>query len=233
MEGKHYRTFTLVNMTRWIFLRNSDNLPGRRPRTRKQFEVYEDGFDPNRSNKFGPTEEYRFVPIAVMPDPAYNAITEYVVPYTTVGFNGETFPGHLVANEWRVEKQVVSESLANVKRNQYSRASADLNTRLVQGYVQSNRTLDLDQGGFSILSNLYAWVSVEIALGNMTGSDTITFNDRDDKIITVTAVQLRETISAYGQLFNALNEEDARVRRAIKAATTPAEVLAVTWNFNL
>lgn len=220
-------------MTKWIIIRNSDDLPGRRPRNRKQFEIFPDAFDPNRPGKFGPSETYRFVPISNGVDPVYDPMTQELIPVTTEGINNEIFPGHLVGDTWVLESSISALRLPAVKRNVISQMEADMGVRTEQGYTQGNRTLDLDHGSFSILSNLYAWVSVEISLGNMTGASTVTFNDRDELPVTVTAVQLRSVISQYGSLFNSIQEEWARVKREVKQATTISETLSITWDFNI
>lgn len=218
-------------MKRWIVIRNSDNLPVRRPGNSKQYETFEDEFDPNILSKFGQNETYRFVEVIIEEDPVFDPNIEELIQVTTTGLNGEVFRGELDNLNWVLRKVISPMSLADVKRYRKSLLSSDMNDRLNNGYIRSGRVLNLDQSTFSMLSNLLHYAKAAVEKGDMVLTDKLVFNDRDDLAVIVTPVQLRNLFVSYGALIQSINEEYERTIRALKLAGNNTEVLAITWSF--
>jgi len=190
------------------------------------FFEFENGFNPNDGNPFGPAGETMFLPVINIPSPPVNDVLISVTPINTNGVRG----GYVNPN-WEFGWTQTTQTLSYAKEIKLLQLETDQQTALDAGHIIGQFTLDFSEEVFQGLDSRYKFLDLAINEGAAPANQTLTFSDRDGKEVSVNLTQLKTNYVAYGQAYFVILEKAVNKRDAINAATTPAQVDAVTWVF--
>lgn len=243
-------------MAEWIFLRDDagvkkPDLQGTRARPFRQFD---DGYEPNHPQKFGPEYDVMYLPVTreplPVPDVDYNPVTQTVIESSTIQYDGSRFwegaldPAYPTNpytirgfnGNWVVSYTYGSADLAAARTAKLAALNTDYNNAITTGTTVGG-------GSFRMSHSLeeqwrYMWEGFgryvhELAPNESwtPPSTSIVFTDSDGLDMRSNTNTLYNRLAAYFKHFNDVQEVYLDAEANINAAADVAAVDAVTWTF--
>lgn len=218
-------------MAEYIHVTSDTKTPENRGTSGTPFEDWET--DPNLNPAFGPDERTMFLPVDRVSSYAVNDVLVKLVATYTPDVDGKSVRGVYVPGEevWRTTWTEQDKTLEEAQSVKLGYLSADQTTALDAGYLIGNFIFPFTETFFRQLADRHYWLDIAINDGEVPANAEITFSDRDGKEVSVGLAALRNNFRQYGSDYLRIFEKEVDARDLINAATTPAEVDAVTWTF--
>lgn len=213
---------------KYIHVVSQSKVPANRGENRSPFEEFDS--DPN-GDKFGPSKRSMFLVVEEPSPPTINPITQIVTPTYTPDISGKNVLGIYIGRDsvWRLTWDVGSNDIDIARDLKAIELQQDEDAVAAVGYPTGVFVFPFTEEFFRLLQARHYWLDIAITDGEATAEAEITFSDQNGKEVSANLVLLRDYYRQFGKQFLIIFEKTVRATDAMEAATTLAEIDAVTW----
>lgn len=217
-------------MPKFIHVISATKIPENRGSNTTPFEDFPS--NPNDDVTFGPSQRTMFLSVDEPAAPVVNPILEQVNDTFTPDVNGVDVRGVYVGGEdlWRFTWDVVPQDLEVAREIKQLELDQAENAAVAVGYTVGQFVFAFTENFFILLADRHYWLDIAITDGEVPANTEITFSDRTGKEVSVGLATLRSHFRQFGREYLTIQETSVASRDRLEAATTLAEIDAVTWS---
>ena len=217
-------------MAKYIHVVSATKTPENRGSNSTPFEDF--ASDPNDGVMFGPGERTMFLPVDEPAEPVINKILEKLTATFTDDVNGDPVHGVYVDAEtlWRFTWLVEAQDLEAARSLKLFELQQAEGAAVAVGYTAGNFVFPYTEEFFRLLADRHYWMDIAISDGEIAPGAQITFSDRQGQEVSVGLTTLRTNFRQFGREYLVIQETTVASVDALEAATTLAEIDAVTWS---